>query len=462
MPRLIAAIVFAFGILGLFALDRDPKSRTSAALWIPTLWLLINGSRPVSFWLQMASVAESPNAILDGSPFDAFVFAVLLAAGLVVMVSRGAQIKTLLQANFPIVVFFLYCGVSVLWSDYPFVGFKRWVKVVGDLVMVMIVLTELDPCAAIKRLLKRTGFLLLPISILLIKYYPELGRGYSPWEGTLFNIGVGTNKNLLGMISLILGLGALWRFLQIYRSEKGFSKRKQQLIAQGVLVGMAMWLLWVSNSMTSLSCFALVGTLIVVTSFSQLARRRGVIHVLALLILGTACSVLFLDTGAGIVQSMGRDPTLTGRTAIWHLVLSLAGNPLFGTGFESFWLGIRLEKVWDIYFFHLNEAHNGYLEVFLNLGWLGIMMLGGIIVAGYKDIVSSFRQDPDGAQLRLAFLVTAMVYSLTEAGFRMMSPVWIFFLWAVVVIPKARVSKAPERWRAALSPVQPTTAAPVR
>src|SRR2546428_3149771 len=46
-------------------------------------------------------------------------------------------------------------------------------------------------------------------------------------------------------------------------------------------------------------------------------------------------------------ETMGRGPTLTGRTQIWHLVLSMTTNPLLGTGFESFWLGPRLQKIWS-------------------------------------------------------------------------------------------------------------------
>ena len=65
-------------------------------------------------------------------------------------------------------------------------------------------------------------------------------------------------------------------------------------------------------------------------------------------IVSVSASTLFLDLGSGVLQSMGRDPTLTRRTDIWKLVLGMAGNPVFGTGFESFWLGARLERVWSL------------------------------------------------------------------------------------------------------------------
>ena len=47
-----ATVAFAIGILALFVLDRDPKARTTFALWIPIVWLSIGGSRVVSQWLD--------------------------------------------------------------------------------------------------------------------------------------------------------------------------------------------------------------------------------------------------------------------------------------------------------------------------------------------------------------------------------------------------------------------------
>jgi len=135
---------------------------------------------------------------------------------------------------------------------------------------------------------------------------------------------------------------------------------------------------------------------------------------------------------------MRRNPTLTNRTGIWALLLPLAGNSFFGTGFESFWLGDRLQSIWNALGAGFNEAHNGYLEVYLNLGWMGLILLGVVIVTGYRNAYNAFCRDPDAGRLRLAYFLAAVVYSFTEAGFRMMNPVWIFFLWATMAVPQLR------------------------
>ena len=102
-----------------------------------------------------------------------------------------------LNANGPILIYFLFCLMSIVWSDFPGVAFKRWTKAIGDVLMILIVVTDEQPVAALRRLFSRTGFLLIPLSLLLIKYYPSLGRGYDSWSGEQLFTGVTTNKNSL-------------------------------------------------------------------------------------------------------------------------------------------------------------------------------------------------------------------------------------------------------------------------
>jgi exopolysaccharide production protein ExoQ len=441
MPPQIATVVCLLGILTLFMFGRDPEARTSKALWIPVLWLLISGSRPVSLWLAIAGFGNavslaSPEQYLDGSPVDRLVFAILLAAGLIVLIGRRRQVGAFLRANGPILLFFSYCALSTFWSDYTFVAFKRWTKAVGDLVMVWVVLTDPDRASAVKRLLAWPAFLLLPLSILFIKYYPALGRAYNPWTGAPSYGGVTMNKNMLGMICLIFGLGSLSRFLVHYRDSEG-AHRTRWLLAHGTVLAMVVWLLHLADSMTSLSIFIMTGGLMAITSLVRLARKPLVVHLLVAAVVLVSLAALTLDVGAGALGMIGRDATLTGRTTIWNIVLGLAGNPFVGTGFESFWLGGRLQSIWDSYGLHILEAHNGYLDVYLNLGWIGVILLAFLIATGYRNVVRAFRQDPGTGGVRLAFFVTGIVYNFTESGFSTMFPVWILFLLAITAVPKS-------------------------
>jgi exopolysaccharide production protein ExoQ len=445
MPPPIAGVVCVLLILGLFWVDRYQKAATSGALWIPVVWLSLACSRSVAQWLELGSPIDSPDQYLEGSPIDRLVYTGLLVVGLIVLVNRRRQVGELLRANLPILLFFLYCAVSLLWSDYPTVALKRWAKAIGDVVMVLVVLSDSEPSVAFERLLARMTYVLIPLSVLFIKYYRHLGTGYDPWGGQAHYTGVTANKNTLGVICLCFGLGSLWRFLAAYRGREG-TRRIQQLGAQGVILGMVLWILWITNSMTSLSCFLMASALFLATNLRAVIRRPALVHILIAAMLTASVSVLFLGVSPGVLETMGRNPTLTDRTEVWTLLLSLVRNPLFGTGFESFWLGPRLEKMWSTYWWHPNEAHNGYIEVFLNLGWMGIALLAVVIATGYRTALAAWRSDPPKGSLRMAYFLAGVVYNFTEAAFfKMMAPVWVFFLFAIIRVrevpcPKIRPS----------------------
>jgi len=444
MPPNIARIVFAIGVAGLFLLDRDKEARTSRALWLPVFWLLINASRPVSMWLTSESVTQmqNPDQYLEGNPLDRFVYSALLLSGLVVLIMRMTRLSKLLQRNLPIVLFFVYGALSVLWSDYTEVSFKRWIKALGDLVMILIVLTDFDPYAALKRLVSRVGFILIPASVLLIKYFPALGRTYNIWTWEPQYVGVADHKNTLGMICMVFGLGFVWRFMMAYRDRQD-ERRTKRLVTYGVLLAMVVWLLLTANSTTSLACFVLGAALLLVTTIRRVTRTPALVTLVVASLLFCVVFALLLDSGGGLVGALGKDPTLTGRTDIWKLVLSMNNNPVLGTGFESFWLGERAQRIWSMYYFHPTQAHNGYIEVYLELGWLGIFLLVAIIVAGYRNALSTFAANQDAGRIRIAYIAIGLVYNVTEAGFRMTAPTWFFFLLSAVVAPAVAVEAAP-------------------
>ena len=440
MNRLIATAACAVGILILFRLDRKHTSRTSIALLIPMAWLLIAGSRNVSEWFQMSGPVDAVDRYIEGNPLDRNVLSLLMLGGLVTLAQRRQRAAAVLKANLPIVAYFLYCGVSVLWSDYPLVGGKRWLRSLGDLIMVLVILTDANWSTAVKKALTGVAFLLLPISVLFIRFYPDLGRAYGV-DGSLYWTGVATGKNSLGMICLIFGLACLWSFLEAYRAKED-RYRKRRLVAQGIVITIALYLLWISDSKTSLSCFALVGALMTLTSFTSWAQRPTVLRLAIVGMVAGCFSVLFLGVSSGALEAIGRNSTLTGRTDVWKLVLRFAENPLLGAGYESFWMGKRLEEITRING-GINQAHNGYIEVYLNLGWVGVSLLAVLLFTGYRKVVSGFRRDPEVCRIMLAYFLVAIVYNFTEGAFKMMSPVWILFLLGTMAAPRLKLRKVP-------------------
>ena len=297
--------------------------------------------------------------------------------------------------------------------------------------MILLVLTDPYPRFAIKRVFSRVAFILLPLSVLFIKVYPDLGTAFSPEDNVMMYFGVTTFKNLLGMICMVFGLASLWSFLGAYE-DRSIPHRVRHLAAHGVAIATAIWLIVRADSMTSLSCLFLAGSVMVLVSRQWVAQHRGGVHIVVCGAIGLPLFALFINTVGTLLHTLGRNSTLTGRTTIWKAVLSLHTNPLIGTGFESFWLGNRLQAVWNMSVKGIQEAHNGFIELYLNLGWGGLLLLGWLIVSGYRNAIAALRRDASDGRLRMAFLTASLIFSLTEAGFKMLSPIWFAFLLSIV------------------------------
>lgn len=440
LPPFIAAIAFVIGILGLFYLDRGGHARTSKALWIPAIWLFITCSRPLSLWLGMsAASADAAEAYVEGSPIDRAVFMVLLFAALPVVIARIDRVGPLLGKSGAILLYISYCAMSIFWSDFPLVSFKRWIKLVEVTMMVLVILTESDPLGAVKRLVTRLGFLLFPLSVLFAKYYPNLGRRLTnSWTEEI--TGVATQKNGLGIICMIYGVGFLWMLATVYR-DRADPTRRRRLWAYGAILLMIVWLLWNCMSMTSIVGLAMAAGVMFLSTRPSLVRKRAVVHLLVFTAIGVSLfSMFFLPA---VLEAFGKDPNLSGRYLIWSLVLSIHINPWIGTGFESFWLGDRLLELRDAMpNFPINEAHNGFIEVYLNLGWIGVSLIGFLLVATYRKVIAMFRQDPGVGSLFLGFFLGLVFESFTEAAFRNTAPSWMFLVLTSIAASQVIAVKA--------------------
>ena len=414
MNPTLATLVYYLGIAGLFYLNRDKTVHTSKALWLPVIYIWLIGSRPASFWLGITQTSGADvQAQLDGSPVDAALFGVLLIGGLFVLARRGNRTLRCLTASGPVLAYFAFCLLSILWSDFPGVALKRWIKAIDDLVMILIVLTDARPLAALGRLFSRTAFILLPLSVLLIKYYPALGRQYDVWSGQAEFTGVTMDKNWLGGITFVLSLGVLWRVLALLRSDKKTPFRRRMLVAQGMVLAIGIYLLTMANSVTSRVSFAVAALLMLAANLRLMRRYPGAIHAFVLSLIAVLGFVLLLGGRASVTHALGRDPNLTGRTEIWAAVIPLCPNPLIGAGFESFWLSQSVHtKLWEIFpGLPLNEAHSGYVEVYLQLGWAGICLIAFLLIEGYRRSVAAFRRDPAWGDLLIAFVASSGITS---------------------------------------------------
>jgi exopolysaccharide production protein ExoQ len=433
-PRLVLLAGYVC-IFWLIARDIKRRPGLSKALWIPLLWVVILGSRPVSLW--SGSPAEAIANVEDGSPMDRLVFQLLMAAGIVVLFKRRIELRRVISENKWLSVYFIYLGVSALWSDYPFISFKRWIKDLGNVIMVLVVLSEMDPAEAVKAMFVRCAYILVPLSVIFIKYFPDLGRYYNRWTWTYSYGGVTTDKNMLGLTLVVSGIFFLWHLLDIYNGGP-FRGRWKTIVLYGVLLAMTLWLFNLANSATSQACFMVGGGILFILKVPAIRRKvwslRGFSIPAAIVAVFLYSALNMQNAGT---SALGRDMTFTGRTEIWQRVLSEKTNPLIGVGFYSFWLGDRVDKVSEGFYYHLNESHNGYIETYLNSGWIGIFLLAGVIVSATVRLVREAPRGSDYEAMQAAFLTVMVFYNVTEAAFDRMDILWVCFLLACVKYPIA-------------------------
>jgi exopolysaccharide production protein ExoQ len=448
MPPPVALLLCLCLIAWLFWRYPERKAGVSCALWIPLAWLFIVSSRAISVWLGMGEATSTIGGDSgEGSPLDSLVFLALIIAGAMVLSRRRLDWATLFRQNQWLLIFFLYLGLSTLWSDYAFVAFKRWIKDVGNVIMVLVVVTDLNPMQAVRFLLARCCYLLLPLNVVFIKYFPDLARNYDPWTGVAFYTGLQTDKNMLGMSLFGCSLALIWMLFQPDRNRTGIKAR----IDLGVLLlmgGMAFWLLQQAHSSTALSCTLLGGAIICGTRFAKVRKKLGMYGVG----LGVLLAILqfAFNLPAFLAQLVGRDSTFSGRTDIWSALLKEGTDPLFGVGYYSFWLqGDRVARVSEEFFYHLNEAHDTYLETYLNTGLIGVALLFAVIVSSAIWTKNQAMKSESFGAFRLACFLPMLIYGITEAFMNRLGFLWFLFLLVIIRYPKKVPAQTAQRGVAA-------------
>lgn len=434
MEKYVATAACLWLIVHLFRSDLREHPGESGAMWIPLLWMFFAGSRYLSSWLSLGGPG-SETMYDEGSPIDRAVFFALLVAGMIVLARRQIDWAGLLGRNKLLTSYLLYCLISVLWSDEPFIGFKRWVKDLGNPVMALIILTSPRPLEALGIVVRRLAILWLPLSVLFVRYFPELGRVHHI-DGTPLYTGVGHQKNALGQMCLVTGIYFAWLLLQQRERLAEWSRPRRWRLWS--LVAMDAYLLYMSNSQTSLGAMVLAVSALACARLELIRREPQRLVTLAL---GAALVIASLESAYDLKNNvlllLGRDPSLTNRTELWSILFDVGSNPMVGSGFMSFWAGARLDIIWARLGAAVLQAHSGYIEQYLNLGYVGVafivLLLANALIASRAIAASA----PAYAHLRVAIVFAAAAYNYTEAAFYGVNNMWILLLIGLFNLPTA-------------------------
>lgn len=432
MPPTLMLILCATLVTMLLYIERKGNQSASLALWIPTFYMLILGSRPIGRWLGKTIVLVESSDIEAGSPPDAITLSILFLFALIIIFRRKTEWSWILKDNFALVLLYIYVGISILWSDYTFVSFKRWFRLIEAIPIAMVVLSERSPLDALESVFRRCAYVLVPFSLILAKYYPHLGVSYGRWSGLLAWTGVTTTKNALGHLCLVSSIFIIWAFLKD-RRVKNISKTTTITLADGFILTIAVYLLFGGPggfSATSTANFIVVIlSMILFYKMGNRAEQTATLLISAVVLVWII--LIFSESFVSTITSLlGRDSTFTGRTDIWAMALrDAAQHPILGTGFGSYF---ATDNEFSRTFGY--TGHNGLLDIYVELGVVGIILVLVFFLSFYRRVRGELAQSFDWGVFGICVLIMSLLANYTESLFlKSSSYIWASMIFLTIV-----------------------------
>ncbi|WP_292064308.1 O-antigen ligase family protein [Brevundimonas sp. UBA7664] len=291
------------------------------------------------------------------------------------------------------------------------------------------------------RLLMHTSLVMAVGSLVMVFAFPAIGvhqfENAGLWRGLWYE------KNQMGAV-MVIGATAAAACL---------ASPDPRRLLPAISLALSSGLVLATQSKTSLLCL-LVG-LGLIGGFWAMRRGGPVVSVIAIwsaVVLAGAGIWLWDTHSVELLEALGKDPSLTGRTDIWDaLMRKVADRPWTGYGYGAFWgrIGesvpadwVRKETGWLV-----PSAHNGWIDLLVQLGWPGAILVGGLMAV--TALIAILRAAGSGAQegwWALGFLAAFFVLSLSESILMAHQGLpWVLFLAALTraVLPSPAPAPAP-------------------
>jgi O-antigen ligase len=275
-------------------------------------------------------------------------------------------------------------------------------------------------------LIMLTGAIAVPASIALALLIPRIGATPAGWRGIFAH-----KQQCAAAVTLFLVTALHWK-----------PNNSLQKAILPLYIFLCLFLILMSQSRTgwllALLALAASGALWIL---QKLAAKDSLFVVLtAIPMIGGSIYVLSL-VATMILTGVGKDPTLSERTVIWAAVWDAIGQkPLLGYGYEAFWRGLQgaSKNVVLIAGWNLSQAQSGYLDIWLQLGVLGVIALVLMILVAARDATLSFRCTSNPVFVRWCIVVIAcnLVYNIGESDFGYLRILWLLFVMACIGLKK--------------------------
>jgi exopolysaccharide production protein ExoQ len=409
--------------------DRSSRSKFDACTILPILaCLFATVVAPVILFVTVP-VTSTLQTIME-SRWDTRIFWPLMAVISLILVVR--HLDRLRKLTWPphiicLFVYLAFAGLSVGWAFKPELSVIRYLQQV--MVQAAIILPAM---LAVRRSDMMYGvFLCYALGAILNVFFVI---NNDPSRVYLLNgyPGYFMGKNYLGEFAAVVFILALHEAV-----HRGFRR------VFGIIVVMiAVWLLVMANSKTALGLAFVVPCLAGI--FLVVARTTRISPAILIMSIPVCYAVLASITGFNMNRlsyMLYGDPTFTGRTIIWDFAnYEISRRPLIGWGYQSFWLvGPDAPSIVDAPGFvkAMPNAHNGYKDTMLELGYVGLALLLTFITATLHAIGRVAKRDLTRAWLLLSLALYVIIYNFLESlwmrGFEVL---WVLFL--IVAVEAAR------------------------
>lgn len=273
----------------------------------------------------------------------------------------------------------LLAFVSISWSPDPVDALRRSVLFGLTLLFSLYLAEYYDPQEQMLLILF-TGVIAVIASFLVVFLLPGFGYGYEgEWKG-IFG-----HKNDLGMYVIFLVSPAF--FMRLKQSLVG--------IATAGILGLAAVLVLMSQSRTAWLLAFVFGCYVCAYKLIARFRRRDAV-LLSITVMSIAGVMMSLAVTQydSLLRLLGKTSDLSGRLQIWKAVaFAISKHPYLGYGYGGFWNQSQGESMNVIMAvgFPLNHAHDGYLNLWLQLGLVGLLLFIWSLVAATRNGVKSLR-----------------------------------------------------------------------
>jgi O-antigen ligase len=312
-------------------------------------------------------------------------------------------------------------AASVVWSAAPDLTLRRSFALVGTTAFGVFLAERYDARQLLKLLAVTLGIaavMSLAFSVALPSYGLDKGDHAGAWRG------IYAQKNGLGQTMVLATLVCF-----LLRPLVAGAARA----AVTALMALTVLLVLLSTSKTALTALA---ALLALSALYRALRWHFTVAlpiVISVVLVGSGIALWLVSNSEEILVAMGKDPTLTGRTPMWEAIsASIAARPWLGYGYSAFWMGRSgpSAPVIEAIEWVTPHAHNGYLDVALQLGLVGLALFIVALAAAVPRAVAGLRATPTAEGLwPMVFLSYMVLYNFTETTLLQQNNVY----WALFV-----------------------------